>query len=470
MFQGFGPPLRGAAIDTAETEFRVALERVAATQREIDALLARRAREVAAVTGAAERVEIVSGASGASTAKTAEFVHRSARAELAIALRQSEHATERMLVESAVLVESLSLTLTAVAEGRLAWRAAALIAEGARGLHDGTEAGAAAIETFEACALELAGRIPPARLRSRLNALRDRLEAVPPAERHAAARAERYVALEDAEHGMSWLHAFLPSVEAHAIVNRLTDVAHAAQDLDAEDGFDDPRTIDQRRADLLADYLSGDHVRVGDADDYVARVARGRDFGRFAGIRPTVVVTVPVQTLLDHDIDRYIDRDIGADPGGAAPTIPAMLDGVVPIDPATARELTANAPGLYRLLTDPHSGASLDLSRTRYQPSTELRLWLRLRDETCRFPGCGRLAKGCDVDHTVDWQYGGPTSAANLAHLCRGHHTLKHRTRWRMRQHADGAITWTGPSGKEYSTMPANAFASGATRWSDVVA
>lgn len=83
------------------------------------------------------------------------------------------------------------------------------------------------------------------------------------------------------------------------------------------------------------------------------------------------------------------------------------------------RRLTAEAPSCYRLLTDPHTGARLDLSRTSYRPSAGLRLWLRLRDDTCRFPSCGRAAARCDLDHTVAWEHGGSTEAANLAHLCR---------------------------------------------------
>jgi len=262
--------------------------------------------------------------------------------------------------------------------------------------------------------------------------------------------------VQDDEDGMSWLTAYVPSVEAHAVFHRLTDVARAIDDptragaADVEPIREDPRTLDQRRADLLVDFLAGDWIADGEnpaaaAERVERRAGRGLDLGRFAGIRPTVVVTVPVQALLDTpDAERTL---------GSAD--PPMLDGVVPIDPATARALTANAPTLYRLLTDPHTGARLDLSRRSYAPSTDLRLWLRLRDETCRFPGCGRLAKGCDIDHTIDWQYGGATRPDNLAHLCRGHHTLKHETACQPRQHADGTITWRSPSGRVHATRPA---------------
>ena len=436
MFEGFrttGAPLDVTALDSADAAFAAAVDAVAATQREIDALQARRARQVAAVIEAAERVEVVSGTP---TARTAEFVHRSTRAELALGLRISEPAAERLMAESLRLVRVLPAALGAVEAGQVCWRAAACLAEAVLPLIQERDAGGPdRVAEFEAAALDAAMRIAPSRLRSRLRLLCERLRSDSAIERHAEALRDRRVILEDAEDGMAWLHAFLPAVEAHAVFHRLRDLARATQDLDAEECVPDERTLAQRGADLLVDFLVGDEVRVA------GRAGAGRAFSRFAGIRPTVVVTVPVQTLLDRD--------------DAADGVPALLDGIVPIDPATARRLTAAAPSLYRLLTDPHTGAALDLSRTRYHPSPALRLWLRLRDGTCRFPGCGRPAKGCDLDHSVDWQYGGATAAANLAHLCRGHHTLKHQTRWQPRQHPDGTIAWRSPSGRTHMTHPA---------------
>jgi hypothetical protein len=111
---------------------------------------------------------------------------------------------------------------------------------------------------------------------------------------------------------------------------------------------------------------------------------------------------------------------------------------------------------LRRLLTHPHTGAALALGRETYVVPADLRAFLRLRDETCRFPGCSRRAGRCDVDHTVADVSGGPTDATNLAHLCRSHHRLKHDTRWAVRQAGlDGTLTWTAPSGQEHTTRPA---------------
>jgi len=82
-----GPADGIAVVDDAARAFLDAVDRVSETQRAIDALHARQAREILDVVRAADRLEIVSGTP---TAKTTEFVHRSTRAELALALGVSE--------------------------------------------------------------------------------------------------------------------------------------------------------------------------------------------------------------------------------------------------------------------------------------------------------------------------------------------------------------------------------------------
>jgi hypothetical protein len=100
----------------------------------------------------------------------------------------------------------------------------------------------------------------------------------------------------------------------------------------------------------------------------------------------------------------------------------------------------------------PHTG--LPLAVDRYRPSAELRRFLRARDERCRFPGCRRRATRADVDHTIDYAHGGATCVENLAHFCARHHTVKHATRWRVRQLGGGVLEWTSPTGRRYRDRP----------------
>jgi hypothetical protein len=94
------------------------------------------------------------------------------------------------------------------------------------------------------------------------------------------------------------------------------------------------------------------------------------------------------------------------------------------------------------------------LAVDRYRPSARMRRYLAARDQHCRFPGCRAPLARCDLDHTVDAALGGATATDNLAHLCRGHHTLKHHGGWRVRQNDDGALEWRSPTGRGYRERP----------------
>ncbi|MDQ1582163.1 MAG: hypothetical protein QOF36_217 [Microbacteriaceae bacterium] len=62
----------------------------------------------------------------------------------------------------------------------------------------------------------------------------------------------------------------------------------------------------------------------------------------------------------------------------------------------------------------------------------------------------------CEIDHTQDWRNDGQTRHDNLAHLCKSHHILKHKTEWDVAQARDGTgtLTWTSPAGRDYVTEP----------------
>ena len=163
--------------------------------------------------------------------------------------------------------------------------------------------------------------------------------------------------------------------------------------------------------------------------------------GLGAGLSANVNVTVPVLTLM----------------GQAAGTREELgeLEGYGPIDPETARRLAGTATSFLRILTHPHTGIVLDVSATPFRVPAVLKKYLRLRDGTCRFPGCNRSAGHCDLDHTIDKQFGGPTTTTNLHFLSPAHHNLKHFSDWQAIADPDGTVNWTSPAGKHYATDPA---------------
>ena len=150
----------------------------------------------------------------------------------------------------------------------------------------------------------------------------------------------------------------------------------------------------------------------------------------------TVVVTIPALTLLGHD------------------TEPATLEGYGPIDLATARRLAGNATSWIRLLTHPVTGAPLVLDRKTYRVPVALRRWLGVISPTCVFPGCGRAARECDIDHLTAWADRGTTDDDNLDPKCRHHHRLRHETRWDLDRTAGGDTAWISPLGDRYGTDP----------------
>jgi len=94
-----------------------------------------------------------------------------------------------------------------------------------------------------------------------------------------------------------------------------------------------------------------------------------------------------------------------------------------------------------------------------YDIPDRIREQVVLRDRTCVFPWCTRPARGCDIDHIVEFDHHaaaegrpqpGPTHTDNLACLCRSHHRLKTHTAWRYRMTEPGVFDWTSPHGHTY--------------------
>lgn len=84
-----------------------------------------------------------------------------------------------------------------------------------------------------------------------------------------------------------------------------------------------------------------------------------------------------------------------------------------------------------------------------YRPGVRLARWVRTSDRHCRFPGCRRPARQCDLDHVIPWP-AGSTAEHNLASLCRHHHRLKTHTQWKVQSLPDRTLQWTSPRGRLY--------------------
>ncbi|QTX04138.1 HNH endonuclease signature motif containing protein [Agromyces archimandritae] len=355
-------------------------------------------------------------------ARRLEMARRSVIAEFATALRMSERTMAALAEEAGALCTRLPHTLHALQLGEIDTAHVRVIVGATVDLPDGDPL----IGKLDDALAERARETNPASLRRTARRLREELRAESFAERHAKALAERRVELEPCGDGMAWLHLYLEASEAALAHDRLNQIAAAV----SRDPGPEERTPEQLRADVARDLL----IEAVPPEGSPHR-------GAASSVRPTVHVTVPVLTLI----------------GGS--DSPALIDGCGPIAAETARELAARAPSFTRLLTHPVSGAVLDVDRTVYRPPADLSKWLRVRDETCRFPGCNRRASGCELDHTEGFAAGGKTSFDNLGHLCSKHHHVKHESTWQVRHREGGIFDWISPTGRRHRTLPPGATA-----------
>jgi hypothetical protein len=189
--------------------------------------------------------------------------------------------------------------------------------------------------------------------------------------------------------------------------------------------------LDQRMADALVALCKreGDGKRSQDGGGAVRAGGMRRN-------RPTVVVHADLAFLAGGE-------------GGAE------LDVLGPVSREVARRLACDAK--IHLSADGPSGQSLNLGRTRRDPSDPQRIEIRRRDKGCRFPGCTHT-EFTDVHHVLHWSNGGATDLSNLVELCDQHHRFVHEMGWRISGDANVELAFRSPTGRLTNSTPSPAF------------
>ena len=202
----------------------------------------------------------------------------------------------------------------------------------------------------------------------------------------------------------------------------------------------DERTLEQLRADLAIDLITGRvavAATIAELEDEDATppgcAATVRRLPASSHARPIINVTVPIQTLMgvsDH---------------------PGMLSGGTAIPASLARMIAADPDSTwYRMLTDEH-GQMQELSTQAYRPSPPIWRAVIARYNTCYRPHCTRPATACEIDHLHKWPEG-PTSTSNLGPVCHADHMGKHSPGVHLDENTDGTLTFHTRAGFSHTT------------------
>jgi hypothetical protein len=326
--------------------------------------------------------------------------------EVALALRVS-HRTADARLDLAERLDLLPTTQAVLCAGEIGLSHARVIVDALTGLD--VELAPHVLAELDVLLARAAAekRLTPGQLRARARRLLLALDPHGSVQRRQKAVRGRDVSCRPDEHGMAWLSAYLPAPAAQSCLQALDAHARAAIDVDP----DDDRGLGARRADALVNL-----VLTGSADGNPPDDARTP-----ASVSVQLHVTVPVTAL----------AGLTDEPGD--------LRGQGPLDASTIRLLADNpSTVIRRLVTDPLDGRLLEVSSGTYRPSPAMDRFVRLRDVTCRWPGCHRPAHTCDLDHAVPWPQG-QTRVENLLALCRRHHRLKTLGRFTIVHHPEHA-------------------------------
>ncbi|MFS8097783.1 HNH endonuclease [Lentzea alba] len=324
-------------------------------------------------------------------------------AEIAAAMRWTSRWTTGQIAMSLDLVTKLPQTLNALEKGEIDFYKA-------RVLYDKTvPLSADQAAQVEERVLVKAPDQTGAQMRQLTNRVVMRVDPEGHKERAEMRKAQRCTGIDAMEEDMARFWTYLPAHLATACYQRVDAIARQVKTPT------DPRTLDQVRADVVADLLLATP-------------------GKESAVKVELYVTVSAATLMG----------LSEQPG--------ELAGHGPITADLARELAGDATWR-RLLTDPVTGEPLEFGTSTYRPPKALKRFVWIRDQTCRFPGCMRQAHKSELDHTVPFPLGS-TSEANLGPFCKHHHRVKHRTAWEVTQPKPGRFCFRSPAGKKYQRDP----------------
>jgi hypothetical protein len=335
-----------------------------------------------------------------------DVVHEVAAAEIGAALSWTRRMAERQLDFAATLVSDYPAVWEMLHDGLIDLPRARVIVD--HTCHLQPEVRDQVVETV----LERAPAQTTGLLAARIRRLAIWVAPDNAKKRYENGVEQRRVVTDANPDGTANLSGFqLPADLTQAAARRINRIAHELR------RSGDPRTIDQIRADIFIDLLSG----------------RG---GETRADRGVVDIQVELTTLLQLD-----DR-------------PGELPGWGPVVSDIARQVVEEqSEAEWRYTITGENGTVISNGTTRRRPRTGLKRQVQAKTPVCVFPGCRIPSLDCDLDHNQPWAEDGPTTQDNLAPLCRHHHVIRHHG-WTIHQLQPGSYQLTSPLGHKYSRRP----------------
>ena len=370
-------------------------------------------RSLVSAVQAQETAEFVTSQRAAQTAAgvPAERVGRGVTAQVGLARRISPHSAARHVGWCMTLVAELPATFAELQDGRVSeWRAMIVARETAWLSREHR----AEIDRQLAPQLHTLG---DRKVESEAKRLAYTLDPAGYVARLRQAENERHVSLRPAPDAMTRLTALLPlthGVACQAALTRAADETLARGD-------------ERSKGQVMADTL-------------VERVTGQRETGQ---VPVTVNLIMTDQALFDDGPEADEPVTVVAD-GTPATVIPA----------AVARRAAADLSGdsaafLRRLYRRPGRGdlAAMDSAARCF--TANQRLFLLLRDQTCRTPYCDAPVR--HADHVLPVEDGGHTTIVNGQGLCEACNHTKQAAGWRQDVDPDGdVVVTTTPTGHQY--------------------
>jgi len=447
-------------------------EAVADARREAAAALARLAGATVGYADArfaeTTAAAATSGSPRIQRAKPGEFVAD----ELAVMLRDQPYHVRCLLARSRRLARGLPTVWEAFHRGDLDADQIRVIDRTARRVTE-----TSTLAAIDDQAVEAAQTRSPKQLSVWLLRLVVQLEPLAFEERHRRALADRRVTVVQGADGMGYVTGEVSAADAAAIDGMLAAMARSL-------GADDPRTEQQRRADLFADLLLGrlalDQPEHDNEDDETAEESDwleveniDADTGELLGthLQPIDANGEPFGEPVEHGqpdttpklIRRPLKHQIGvvvplASLLGLSDTPGELADRSGFISGEELKQLIAEALDpdsrdqmlFTRLLTD-DGGRLLDTTELGRYASARLAQAIKIRAGTCRFPTCTVPAERCDLDHHEPVPRG-PTSGTNMDPFCRRHHRGK-TFAWQACIRDDLGVDWTMPDAETYRCL-----------------